>query len=136
MNRFCAFVVRNDVAVLLLALAPLLAMLLIVALAGCSLRGRNLPARTAVSVAYDPALEAQCAKMNRRVMGFTATAIGLGVAGAATGLPSLFTSNTSRYATAGTSIGVAIASAVFTYLSNAEAAAYAKTCTAGTTGAP
>ena len=123
----------GDVILVLVSVAVAVAL---VALGGCSLRGQSLPTKTAVSVAYDPALEAQCRKLDRTVMGFTATSIGLGVAGGANGLASIFTTSTDRTATAATGVGVAILSAVFTYLSNAEAQVYTRMCTAGITGAP
>lgn len=104
--------------------------------AGCSIRATNLKARTSFTVAKDPELEAYCARLNRRYIGFTATAVGLGAAGAATGIPAMLTSDTPRWATGATAAVTSIGAAIFTTLSNLEASTYTRDCTVGTTGAP
>jgi hypothetical protein len=120
-------------AILLLGFAAM-AILLALALGGCSLRQPY--ARTYRAVSTDPALAAWCQSLNRRVIGFTATSVGLGAAGGATGLSSIFTGSTNRYATAGTSVGLAILAPIFAYLSNVESQAYTRSCTAETTSVP
>lgn len=72
--------------------------------------------------------QAECDKLDNEVTGFTAATVVIGVLGGGSGLTSVFTDSTPRYATAGTSVGLAAFSALFAYLSTSFAQKYARRC--------
>jgi len=121
----------------LLEVVAVVCWLSLLAHAGCSLRPTmRLPSRVAVSVAEDPALEAQCRKLDHAVIGLTAGSVAAGALGGGNGLAALFTGETSRWATGGVAVGTTVAGAILGYLSNAYSARYTQQCTASATGAP
>jgi hypothetical protein len=72
--------------------------------------------------------KAACDALDNKVIGFTATAVTLGVLGGGSGLTSIFTENTPRYAIGGVGVGLAALTALFSYLSTQFASKYARQC--------
>ncbi len=72
--------------------------------------------------------QAECDALDNKVTGFTATTVVLAILSGGSGLTSVFTDNTPRYAIGGVGVGLAAGSGLFTYLSTQFAQRYSRRC--------
>lgn len=72
--------------------------------------------------------QAECDALDNKVTGFTATTVVLSILSGGSGVTSIFTDQTPRYATGGVAVGLAASSALFTYLSTQFAQRYSRRC--------
>lgn len=90
-------------------------------------------ARLAVMLAYT---QAQCDSLDSTVTGVTAGSLGVGALAGASGLSSIFTTNTPRLAITITGVVLAVATPVMGYVSTNLAQRFTRKCTVNTGGAP
>ena len=101
-------------------------------LPACALSLR-LPRRVGAPPASDPA---NCAALDRNVLGWTGVSIASGILSGGGGLTSLLTDdNVARYAVGGVGLGLAVVVGVSSYLSTSYSQRYVQECTVNTSNA-
>jgi hypothetical protein len=106
-----------------------IALLICLALGGCSLSLLPSRARQGARLAPVRLDDTTCSHIDNAVIGWTATATAMGALGGAGGVSNLFTADTSRYIVGGVSVGVSTFGAIAAYLSTAYAQKYVRSCT-------
>ena len=115
-----------------LALALLLLFLL---LAGCHLQPRVRPGLMAPRFQPPPATWEECTSIDKRVVGWTATGVVLGVLGGSSGVTTaFFDESTPRYITGTISVVFGATAALAGYLSSVNSKKYTDRCVENTGG--